>query len=1153
MDDLPLRKKRLATEHAETRVWRREEESVVEQLATGQVEQLIVDPIGELRALIRAVRNAPRDGEVRRKLRAHAAEHALWEPLAMLLADEAHVQAPPDVMAAFYEELADVHENLDQPIETIAAMEAVVALQPRELAHHDRLAWLYRRAGAWQKAAESFERVAALAKDDRARAALRAAGKLYRDNGRLDRAADIYRAIVARRPGDLDAWKALDELLTALKRWRELADVRAARAELASGVDKAALLRAQARALEQAGEKGAAAEVVALAARHAPEDVSGIVDYADVLAREGRGGEAAEVLASRIDEAIDRGAPADQVAALRLRLVGVLDDQGERVRASLVLEDLLAAQPEHVPALERAAERETDPRRQAELWLRLAATDGPHRLHALIAAGKKLGELGEHRRAARTLEEATELAPADEELRRTLDEARTAAAIARAQEEIAAGDRAAAERRLRNVLVTRPYDVAANLALADALPAEAAAAHLEEVVGELPNDISNEHAAKLVHRLARAVAMRGDLDESHQLLHEAHRLARRDLAITLALGESCLARKLWREAAIHLGSLAEHPDAPAHAAAVAAGLVSAAKAEIRALRPANAEKHYLAAVKLDPGCARAWHALAEIAMERDDMVRATECLEREAQATSEPRDRLRLYDALGDLAETVLGDVARAERYWREVPTSVGVLDKLLRVQRKRGAAAERGETCERLAELDPARRKDLLEEATQAYAAGADARALAVAERLMAEHPTDVDAVACASAVPGDPVRIAQWLKRALTAWEKDGKKADGDPRRADLWRRLGDAERSRGDETSALRAYQRAVSTAPESDGALAARRGLVDLAASHGRDADTSRIALVEAHQDVDDILAWARGLAAAGNTEDARAAFELAGALGAALDDDLPIARSLAADEVYGTTLDDTERRALVDDEDEGPLAGILALLAEAAQLLCTDTRSALIDAGFADARRVSATSDSAAAAMLPKITKALGGPATLLHQTARMGADLALVLGAPPLVVIGPRLAASRARTPVAEDLADLELRFRIGRIVELARPHRVFAAAPGFELLVAGLRHAFGPPAPYTEAIAAEAERLKTALPLLLRRKIAARVEGATLDAGAYRAACERAADRAGLLACGHVGVAVELAGGAEAARHLVKLASTQRYLAARRKLRVRR
>ena len=127
-----------------------------------------------------------------------------------------------------------------------------------------------------------------------------------------------------------------------LGRWRELADVRGARAELASGVEKAALLRAQARAFEQAGERAAAAEVVKLAAQHAPDDVSGLVDYVDVLAREGRGREAAEVLAARVDEALDRGAPAAQVAALQLRLSVMHDDAGEPGKASLVLAELFA-------------------------------------------------------------------------------------------------------------------------------------------------------------------------------------------------------------------------------------------------------------------------------------------------------------------------------------------------------------------------------------------------------------------------------------------------------------------------------------------------------------------------------------------------------------------------------------------------------------------------------------------------------------------------------------------------------------------------------------------------------------------------------------------------------------------------------------------
>ena len=63
-------------------------------------------------------------------------------------------------------------------------------------------------------------------------------------------------------------------------------------------------------------------------------------------------------------------------------------------------------------------------------------------------------------------------------------------------------------------------------------------------------------------------------------------------------------------------------------------------------------------------------------------------------------------------------------------------------------------------------------------------------------------------------------------------------------------------------------------------------------------------------------------------------------------------------------------------------------------------------------------------------------------------------------------------------------------------------------------------------------------------------VFGAPPDPADYRAACDRAADRAGLLACGHAGIAIALAGGAKAAPHLVRMAASPRYLAARRALR---
>src|SRR5690606_20606539 len=151
-----------------------------------------------------------------------------------------------------------------------------------------------------------------------------------------------------------------------LGRWREVADVRGALAERATGVDKAVLLRAQARALEQAGEVQSAADLVAAAAHHAPDDVSGLVDYATVLAREGRAREAADVLAKRIHEAVSDGAPAANIAALRLRLVDTLDACGDRDGATAVLDTLLAAAPDYVPALERLAQRsQHDPRAHA--------------------------------------------------------------------------------------------------------------------------------------------------------------------------------------------------------------------------------------------------------------------------------------------------------------------------------------------------------------------------------------------------------------------------------------------------------------------------------------------------------------------------------------------------------------------------------------------------------------------------------------------------------------------------------------------------------------------------------------------------------------------------------------------------------------------
>jgi hypothetical protein len=313
-------------------------------------------------------------------------------------------------------------------------------------------------------------------------------------------------------------------------------------------------------------------------------------------------------------------------------------------------------------------------------------------------------------------------------------------------------------------------------------------------------------------------------------------------------------------------------------------------------------------------------------------------------------------------------------------------------------------------------------------------------------------------------------------------------------------------------------------------------------------------------------WARRLMHSGHVEDTRAGLELVGAIGAPLSDEdqrfvaAHPPRSMASDEAYAASLGDDDRRELIDDPADRPLRGVLALLGEVLPLVCPTANAALLDAGVPDAQRVSASSEVAAAALYPQIARALGGPPTLLYTTPHAEADLALLFAAPPVVLIGPRLASmldsSHGDGHVATDAA---LRFRLGRIVELSRPHRVFAAMPAdaFALLVAALHHGFGPPA-WTATpgeVVAEAERLRARLPVAVRQRMTERLAALApdeLDPRAYLAACQRAADRAGLLACGDVRVAIDLAGGARAAPHLVRLAASRRYLAVRKKLRAR-
>jgi tetratricopeptide (TPR) repeat protein len=467
-----------------------------------------------------------------------------------------------------------------------------------------------------------------------------------------------------------------------------------------------------------------------------------------------------------------------------------------------------------------------------------------------------------------------------------------------------------------------------------------------------------------------------------------------------------------------------------------------------------------------------------------------------------------------------------------------------------------------RLAALDSLQHKELTEEAAELFAATGDfVRARAAAERLMATHPFDVAAVSCASSVvltACDADTAAIWLQRALDAWTSN---RSTEPRLAELWRRLGDAERSRNRKAEAKVAYERAIAIGREAPEAVAARRALMELTPKTARTIESLEL-LVEADQLPDDVIALARAFVAADRVDDARATFDLARALGVELareDEQFLVQtapRPMAFDEGYGSTLDDGVRRDAIDTPADGPLGAVLDVVGEAFSLVAPDPTTALCRAGIGEATRLSAKSYAAVVALYPQISKALGGPQTLLYTSADSGDYVRVVLSSPPVVEVGAEMAAVLGVdvTPPA----DATLRFKLGRAVELARARRIFAMGTdreAFRLLVDGLWCACGARSeqPADPAVADEAKRLHSVLPIALRRRIGellADVPRDTLDVDAYIGVCERAADCSGLLACGNVAGAI--AARPEASAHLVRFAASRRYRLARRRLRTR-
>ncbi|TMQ19167.1 MAG: tetratricopeptide repeat protein, partial [Deltaproteobacteria bacterium] len=1106
--------------------------------------------------------------------------------------------APEAERGQLLRELAAIYtDKLGRPHDAIDAFERLRLLAPADTTVLVQLADLYGAVGRWSKVIETLARVGEIAEGSaEARDALRAIARIYERELELpERAIDSYTQLVATWPDDSEAWAALDALYTESARWTELADVLRRRAALErEPAERAGLLARRARVLL---DWLRSPEEAAAALRHArtiaPDD-PGLADLlVTALIQAGRDREAAAILEGRIDAltAPDAGrAPAGEVAALWIRLAQLqverLDDPAGARHA---IEQALALVPEHPTALAVLAELaspDDDPRAFADAKLREAggASDEDVRIAALMAAGDVLqSRVGDTAAAQTAYERVLALRPyhtdatwalaglvekggdpetAARVLEKRLDDGSlTPPEKARIMTQLAALSRAAgvepaAERRLLEALGCVPDHLPAIVALAD-FYADAERwsdleAFLREVLeGSMLSAAPAALIADLHRRLANAHEKLGRDEEAYQTLVAADRLHRGHLLIKLALGENRYKARRWREAALHLSSLANHEDAPRYPSEVAQGLYHAALAEIRSLRPEKAPPLYTRALELKPQYAPALQALAEVAMEQGDHRRAADLLTRQATATDDPAERMRLFEALGDMALVMLQDEDRARTCYAAAVAAaqplearhVPLLDKLLVRQDLAGDHPGSARTAELMAAFGatPADRAARYLRAARDYlAAGDRVRARSAADRAVDSDPYDVDAVDLASGLAidhGDVDAAASMLTRLLGA--RDDRMPAQAARKAHLSYRLGQARAQRGDLRQALAAYERAVAIAPDSDGATHARRDMVELLRQADDPARREAIApqlqaITAATGALGDLIAWADELRRLGAADAARATLELALACGHPADVhqraflSIHTPHAMRDDEPYKAALDGD--RALVRDPGEVELAPVAAALAEVAALVWPDLDDTLARSGAAGARRVPATRNAAATAMLSRIATALGAGAVMLYERDA-GPEAAVIAAATPMIVLGPRLLTDA--TPA------LEIRAILARAVELTRPeHVAFAGLPPADLarLLASVVRLFGPAA-LRDAVTAlvddpdvqrgHDDMVKAALPVKVRTRLEQLLAGvapSALDVPRYQAACERSADRAALLLGGDPAAIARLA-----------------------------
>ncbi len=1155
------------------------------------------------------------------RLEVYYRETERWEALAELIERRLNglmerLPAGP-ARSARAVELAEIYERLGKKYEAIGTLEALLQREPSHAGALIFLGKLYEAQGQWGKVIASLTRRIDLleagegsaTQPESRRLRLRIA-KIYEEQLELpERALEAHLALDRAGLPDPEVEAAIERLLEHLGRWQTLAvryEQRSARAELRPE-ERVELARRRVELLrdhhtddEGAPDAALLADALRALAALCPSDDAVLAELGRALgALPGTLEERIELGARRLQlaEAIDADA---SVRAELLSQLGALEaEAGRRQEAIHTLEQAVALAPERTDALAHLArirEGGEDWHGYADARERQAAviTDDRAGARALIDAASASLKAGADRERARAdAELALTRCPADADLLAELravfqqleDDAQVSALLQREIDlpGLEPGRRAELLAQLGSRAMKRgalDEAAAAFHSANEADPGYAPAVHgladLAARTGDWDDveallryaatrkGVKASDSAAFFRRIAEAASARGNADEAYAALIEADRRQPGDLRTRVQLGRNRFSQNRFREAAQHLGVVAEHPDLSRLGIDAAQALYEGAVAELKIRRPEKAEALLRAALTIDARHELALGLLADQALARGELEGAIELLERQAENTQRPADRAARWERIASVATDSLHDPMRARGAMRQAIAAwdaqgddtrppAALLDGLLQLERKTGAVVEAAATAARLLQCGSTqaeRARRLRESAALEAALGNDPVAR---ERLAAAYelvPADAETLAGYSALlakENDDEGVAQLLTRALVALPAPT--STERPARAALWLRLAEARDRLRDSKGALAAYERVLELDP---GRAALRLMLLerygDDPAYEGQVSMHRQLMLEHDPLDVPSLNAMELVEARAGRTARASVLQSLQAVAGAlAVGRPIPIAKPTPASSRGTAPLRDLTdaQTQLLEHPDAKTLAEVFGALYEG---LPSDQIADLAALGVRADARVSPVSGDAAGEIFAECARLLGNRRSSLYLKDDPALTRPLVMvRAPTAVIVSPALAA----------LPAAELRFHMARALWLTRPEHALAVGLEREqlnsLFMSAVR-AFHPRHASARQVGgstgdADAQQLRKQLPYKVVRRLAElfqREADTAFSSARWRRGVEHSTNRAGLVACGDFRAAARVLrdeGDDEALRELARFALSEAYL----------